>query len=249
MTEPVTIVIPGTRRNRPDTKFGSYGIAYKITNLVNAAGYIGITRKGLYERWDMHVKASKRADSGSALYRAMRKYGSDKFSIETIAHASDLRRLNEFEIQLVDLYRTHVRHGGYNLTGGGEGTPDISDETRERMRVAARARMANPEIKSKMIASLTGRKSNPASVAKGAATRTGRPLSAEHRASLSAAQKGRVITPEHRAKISATLKANPFRADPALISERVKQAHARPEVKERVRQGLLRRWARHRGEI
>ena len=65
------------------------GYIYKISNTVNNKVYIGQTVFSTEERWKQHISAS--FDTGfrgdNLLYRAMRKYGRDKFHIETIEKA------------------------------------------------------------------------------------------------------------------------------------------------------------------
>jgi group I intron endonuclease len=179
---------------------------YKITNTVTGAAYIGLTRKGIEARFAMHWKASKREDS--VLYRAMRKYGRSAFKIEILVAAQHPDHLSALERRLIKKHKTFVALGGYNMTHGGEGSPGICDEVRERMRIAARLRMQNPETKAKMIMSLTGRKPSPERMEKyrlSAEKRRGIPLSEEHRRNAAAGQKGKIISAEQRAKISAKL--------------------------------------------
>jgi group I intron endonuclease len=180
-----------------------FGIAYKITNTVTLAAYIGITRKVAELRFDAHWRASKREDS--ILYRAFRKYGRCNFVLETIASASSLDGLCQLERDLIIQERTHVRHGGYNMTGGGEGSTDICALTRERMRTAAKIRMTDPEIKDKIRAGNVGRKQSPESTAKTVAARLGKPLSAGHKEKLSIAAKGRIKTAEHCENLSKAM--------------------------------------------
>jgi predicted GIY-YIG superfamily endonuclease len=96
-------------------------LVYKITNNVNGHGYIGITQCALAKRWREHLCAA-RTGSDKRLYRAMRKYGTDNFSIVVIHEATSFEELQRLECELVIEHNTHAKNGqGYNLTAGGEG--------------------------------------------------------------------------------------------------------------------------------
>ena len=94
---------------------------YKITNNVNGHGYIGITQCSLAKRWREHLCAA-RTGNDKRLYRAMRKYGTDNFSITVLYEASSFLELQVVERGLIAEHGTHASSGkGYNLTSGGEG--------------------------------------------------------------------------------------------------------------------------------
>jgi hypothetical protein len=96
-------------------------LVYKITNNVNGHGYIGITQCALAKRWREHLCAA-RTGSDKRLYKAMRKYGTDNFSIAVIREATSFEELQRLECELVIEHNTHAKNGqGYNLTAGGEG--------------------------------------------------------------------------------------------------------------------------------
>ena len=96
------------------------GYIYKISNTVNNRVYIGQTVFSIEERWKQHISAS--FDTGfrgdNLLYRAMRKYGRDKFHIETIEKVED-NKLSERETYWIKYYDSY--NNGYNMTLGGEG--------------------------------------------------------------------------------------------------------------------------------
>lgn len=97
------------------------GYIYKIVNTINEKVYIGKTSVSVAHRWDQHKSA---AQSGVDwhLYRAMRKYGIDKFSIQTIEEISD-DQLNQREIYWINYYNSFKN--GYNMTLGGEGRNNL----------------------------------------------------------------------------------------------------------------------------
>ena len=94
------------------------GSVYKITNSVNGKVYIGLTTSYVSDRWYQHKRAVSQG-CNSALYSAIRKYGIDKFSIETIAAPIDVRHLPELETLLIKQYGSYGL-AGYNMSYGGE---------------------------------------------------------------------------------------------------------------------------------
>jgi group I intron endonuclease len=88
------------------------GIIYKTTNLINDKIYIGKTVK--------NKDNSSYIGSGTALKKAILKYGIDNFKRETIEECeTDL--IDEREIYWIDFYNTTDRKIGYNIATGGEG--------------------------------------------------------------------------------------------------------------------------------
>ena len=93
-------------------------IIYKITNNVNGKIYIGLTTESLERRWKGHLAHSK--FSNKHLYKSMRYYGVDNFSIEKIDSTDDFKKLGELERYYIKLYNSTDPNIGYNLTAGGE---------------------------------------------------------------------------------------------------------------------------------
>ena len=92
---------------------------YKIFNDVNDKIYIGKTEYSLKNRFSAHCyDALKRSDKTEKrpLYRAMRKYGVDKFHIELIEETD-----NPAEREIYWINRLQTYKYGYNATLGGEG--------------------------------------------------------------------------------------------------------------------------------
>jgi hypothetical protein len=108
-------------------------LVYKITNNVNGHGYIGITQCALAKRWREHLCAA-RTGSDKRLYRAMRKYGTDNFSIAVLKEATSFEELQRFECELIIEHNTHAKNGeGYNLTAGGEGRDRMDQKFGEEL--------------------------------------------------------------------------------------------------------------------
>lgn len=91
---------------------------YKITNLVNQHSYIGKTEAiNPEDRWKEHkLEASKTRNQHRAIYRALSKYGIDKFKFEILEETNNPNDREQYYIQFYDTY-----HNGYNETLGGDG--------------------------------------------------------------------------------------------------------------------------------
>ena len=113
------------------------GVIYKITNRVNGKVYIGKTAV-LARRWRQHQHLAKRG-SETYLYRAMRKYGLDSFSVEIIDQALLLEELAAKEIAHIKALKSNDQKYGYNCemaeTGGvlGHKGKKHSMETKQKM--------------------------------------------------------------------------------------------------------------------
>lgn len=107
-----------------------YGTVYKITNKLNGKAYVGITTKSIQERFDAHLNRATR--ERSAIQNAMKKYGKDNFEIVEIDTATT-------EVELFEKERFWIAHfntfseNGYNLTEGGGGIVNMSQEIRAKI--------------------------------------------------------------------------------------------------------------------
>jgi group I intron endonuclease len=91
---------------------------YKITNTKNDRVYVGLTACSLKKRWAEHLCAAK-SGSENPLYRAMRKYGVEKFSIHLLHSAKTVEEMRQKEIEFIADLHAHVLDSGYNLTDHG----------------------------------------------------------------------------------------------------------------------------------
>lgn len=90
------------------------GFIYKIWNEINDKLYIGQTTNSIEVRWYQHLKNVYLNDA--TIYRAMRKYGKEKFHIEKIEEC-DNNLLNEKEQYWIKFFNS--KNNGYNSTIGG----------------------------------------------------------------------------------------------------------------------------------
>lgn len=92
------------------------GFIYIIRNTVNDKVYIGQTRVTVEKRWKEHLRHA--AYGEQVINRAMKKYGIDKFYIETL-EVCDAELLDEREMYYIALYDSTDKTKGYNVSIGG----------------------------------------------------------------------------------------------------------------------------------
>jgi group I intron endonuclease len=106
----------------------TFGIIYKITNLVNGKMYAGQTTRSLGDRWAEH-KRNALNGVDYPLYFAIRKYGVENFTVEKIDSVSSLEELNKREIFWIkELNSLTKNDGGYNVLKGGFSLSNINAE-------------------------------------------------------------------------------------------------------------------------
>jgi hypothetical protein len=147
---------------------------YIITNTVNAKQYVGIT-SNLTQRWSKHRKA---AGDCPALHAAIKKYGHKNFAFTHIADAFDLECACKLEMLLIAEHNTKLP-SGYNMTDGGEGSFNPSDETRAKYSLARKGKAKTAEHKAKIAAGNLGKSRG-----------LGKPKSVEHNLKVSNALMG-----------------------------------------------------------
>lgn len=108
-------------------------IIYKITNTVNGKVYVGLTTTTLCNRWCKHKQDSKTCNRH--LYKSMRKYGLENFTIEEIDNTEDFKELGRLERYYIQLYDSQNPDKGYNITAGGESN-QLDANPRTRLKVS-----------------------------------------------------------------------------------------------------------------
>lgn len=93
------------------------GFIYIIRNTINNKVYIGQTKVSVETRWQEHLRHSKYGDQ--VINRAMRKYGVNKFYIETL-EICDINIIDYREMYYIDLYDSTNKSKGYNVSIGGK---------------------------------------------------------------------------------------------------------------------------------
>lgn len=90
---------------------------YEIVNDVNQKRYIGKTEFDINKRFKEHCRdAFRERNEKRPLYRAMRKYGIEHFSVRLIEKTDVPEEREAYWIEQKDTY-----HNGYNATRGGDG--------------------------------------------------------------------------------------------------------------------------------
>ena len=100
---------------------------YLVQNNINKKMYVGLTTNTIEQRWKLHCR------HGNLLYRAIKKYGKENFTITKIAEASSLEKLGKYENILIKKLNT-MSPNGYNLRDGGYSGCSPSQETRQKLR-------------------------------------------------------------------------------------------------------------------
>lgn len=86
---------------------------YKIVNKINGDFYIGKTSKSIESRWKQHLYYANKG-SETYLYKAMKKYGVDNFSIELLEEV-------EKDLNIREIFWIEKLEPKYNMTSGGDG--------------------------------------------------------------------------------------------------------------------------------
>jgi group I intron endonuclease len=117
---------------------------YIWKNKVNGKQYIGKSYR-MSVRPYKHINPSGR----SALSNAIRNYGIDNFALSL--YEVPLEQLDTAEQWFINVYKT-FKGRGYNRTLGGEGALgiEISEETREKMRIATTGKTVSEEAREKI---------------------------------------------------------------------------------------------------
>lgn len=105
---------------------------YVITNKINGKKYVGQTTKTIIRRWREH---NWKSSGCVTLFRAIQKYGTDNFTIELLQECDSMEELNQAEQEWISKLNT-MSPNGYNLRPGGDGRGVVSEESRQRMKVA-----------------------------------------------------------------------------------------------------------------
>lgn len=92
------------------------GYIYKITNDINDKVYIGKTEFDIQKRFKEHCKDSQYNYENRPLYKAMKKYGIEHFTIDLVEECNNIE---EREKYWIEYYNSFLN--GYNATLGGDG--------------------------------------------------------------------------------------------------------------------------------
>ena len=107
------------------------GCIYGIQNEVNSKWYIGKCADGIAEK---RKRAHYNGYGNDPTYKAIKKYGAEKFSFHILLDGIIPELLGDYEMEFIKTYNSKAPHG-YNLTDGGDGVIGYSPsaETRRKM--------------------------------------------------------------------------------------------------------------------
>lgn len=107
--------------------------------MLNRKQYVGQTKDTLFRRFSGHLSAAKKG-STAIIHNAIRKYGKDAFEIELLQECHSFEELDEAERKWIAKLNT-VAPNGYNIeVGGYRSRGSMSEETRAKLREAAKHR-------------------------------------------------------------------------------------------------------------
>lgn len=126
-------------------------LIYKVTNQVNGKIYIGITTRTLLLRWNQHLRTAAKG-SQYAIHRAIRKYGSNKFTIEQIDSATCLESLIAKESDHICAFDSMNPLKGYNMIRQDNHLKFFSDEVRDKISASIKLKAAqmDPTVKANL---------------------------------------------------------------------------------------------------
>jgi len=117
-------------------------IIYVLTNTINNKQYVGKSKETAQKRFRQHVRESRKG-SECAIHRAIRKYGSEMFLVETVDAATTKAELSDKEREWIAKLGTQGK--GYNMMPGGEGHGHAhSEETKVKIRAKQIERFKDP---------------------------------------------------------------------------------------------------------
>jgi group I intron endonuclease len=90
-----------------------------------------MTKQNPKDRWQngLGYRAQKR------FYRAIKKYGWDSFTHEILFSGLSFEEAEQKERDLIQNYRSNDKNFGYNIESGGNCSKEMSETTREKLRV------------------------------------------------------------------------------------------------------------------
>ena len=172
-----------------------YGFIYITENLVDGRKYVG--QKKYNYGWETYF------GSGVRLTRAINKYGLNNFKRTIIENCYSKTELNVREKYWISHYNAVYDDNFYNLTAGGDGGAAyghaVSDETREKLRLARAGFKHTDEAKEKISIASKNRVRSEETRQKHRDAVLGKKHTEEAKKRMSAAQMGHYVSEETKA--------------------------------------------------
>jgi group I intron endonuclease len=136
---------------------------YVVTNIINGKRYVGQhSGNDLNKYWNHCVVHAVNGNHGKnrVLYRAIRKYGSDNFTIKPLVIVDSKWEMDRYEIGMIAAWDLCNPEKGYNLAAGGQGTLGykFTPEALSNLSEAHKGLKQSEETKRKRVAALKGQK-------------------------------------------------------------------------------------------
>jgi group I intron endonuclease len=160
-------------------------IIYKIVNNINGKIYVGQTIQKLVRRIGYHFWQNK-----TPIQKAMNKYGIQSFTVSVIDSAYSKEILDEKERYWIKQLNCKSPNG-YNLTDGGEGLGNPTDEIRKKISKISTGRKLSVEAREKISNSLKGRSVSKKTRERIGNLNRGKNLSDETKRKMSLSSKGK----------------------------------------------------------
>lgn len=143
----------------PNSKEHRFPAVYLFTNKRNGKIYVG-SAKDLYERYDEYTKYVDGKKSKRPIEHAIKKYGLDSFTFETLERVDNLENLLAREQYYIDTLAVCDREIGYNVnkTAGSRLGMRHTEESRKKMSIALTGKRHTEESRCKMSVNRKGHK-------------------------------------------------------------------------------------------
>ncbi len=133
-------------------------VVYVHMNKINGKKYVGITNNPA-RRWSGN---GKNYEQCPRFRDAIAKYGWDNFTHEFLEEGLTIDEANQLEREYIAKYKTQDGRYGYNISPGGQYVPSMlgkhhSEETKQKMRLAALGHPVSDEQKQKISEALIGK--------------------------------------------------------------------------------------------
>lgn len=212
-------------------------LVYTATCKTNSKVYIGITTNSLCRRSKRHMSDALKGSSVH-FHQALRKHGFDTFVWEVRAQGLTWGEACSLERQLIQELGTLDRSKGYNKTGGGEGSFEMSVSSTTRAKISATLKVwhASGDVKAQALRTKVSK------------LRKETPVSQGTRKKLATASRKRVLSEDSRLKISASKQLYPEKIRKAAVEYALENGfHAASRHFDIPRQ-TVRRWSKTRDE-
>ena len=193
---------------------------YMVTNKINGKVYVGS------HCWKGEGIDPNYYGSGTAITRAVKKYGKENFQVEVLYYYNTIEECRQDEERILTEYNVRDCPHSYNLKNsamGGDKGRKLSDETRKKMSQASKGennpmygkrgkdspwygKHLSEEHKQKIAQASKGRQHTEETRKKLSRAHKGKTLSDETRKKMSQASKGKKHTEETRKKLSQSKK-------------------------------------------